>query len=233
MASSSSNAVQEDNHGIDGLLSVVAIGPGIKIWIDKVNNITLVWMKTEGQYPGHPAPDYHTTTWWWAKATSGWSDDAGEQNMEWEADVDDTYWKSRAIARAQANVAQTARKMASEQLSMGLTSMAKRFRTISITETMTEQMPDITTQRPEEFKTTTDNEQATYTACINQPQRAQRRHYLYNQQHPPPVNKLYLATDEDDCPLLSGTWTESDPSTQPLQVHQDPWAAPEQEEPPV
>ncbi len=233
MASSSSNAVQEDNRGIDGLLSVVAIGPVLKIWIDKVKNSTLVWMKTEGQYPGYPAPDYHTTTWWWAKAKKGWIDSAGEQNMQWEADFDNTHWKSRAIAREEANVDQTARKRASEQLSMDLTAMTKRYRTISISETMTEQMPDIPTQQPEDFRMTPETEQAAYAARLNQLHRDQRLHQYYNQQQQPPVNTLYPATDDDDRPLLSGPWTESDPSAQVHQVHQDPWAAPEQEGPTV
>jgi hypothetical protein len=231
MASSSSNAVQEDNREMDGLLSVVAIGPVIKIWIDKVKNSTLVWTKTVGQYPGYPEPDYHTTTWWWAKSKRGWIDKAGEQNMQWEADIDDTYWKSRAIAREEANVDQTARKRASEQLSMDLTTMTKRYRTISISETMTEQMPDIPTQRPEDFRMTPETEQAAYAARFNQLHRDQRLHQCYNQQQQPPVNTPYPATDADDRPTLSGPWMESDPSTQVHQVHQDPWAALEQEGP--
>ncbi len=216
MASSSSTDVR----GPDGQLSVIAIGPVLKVWIDKVKDSTLVWVQTDGEYPGYPSKEWKTTTWWYARAKRGWIDDVGTQNMQWIEDIRGEFWMIRSVAREEANAEQTVRKRQYEQFSIEMNTTMKRYRTVSISETMTEQLPDVAMPGGNEVVT---------NARLDQLRR----------QHAP---DHYIGTHDDDGNRFpeqlgpAGPWINSGTPEQAHEVQQDPWAhltAPAQEGPTV
>jgi hypothetical protein len=127
MASSSSSSANRDIRGLDGQLSVIAIGPVLKVWIDKVKDSTLVWMQTEGEYPGYPSKEWKTTTWWYAQAKRGWIDDVGTQNMQWIEDLRGEFWTMRSEARDETNAEQAVRKRQYEQFSIEMNTTMKKI----------------------------------------------------------------------------------------------------------
>ncbi len=118
----------------DGQLSVIAIGKEFKVWIDKVKDETMLWMETEGQYPGYPPNQLRRTTWYYARAKSDWIDDFGTQTMQWTEDEEGELWKGRAHARMCANLEQTLKKRQHDLDEQNVVENHKRLRAIRNTE---------------------------------------------------------------------------------------------------